>query len=308
MALDRSHLIYDRGGGGGDMGFDGFGGGMESFDFDIAGGIENIPAQKIDFNKEAYVQSIIAPAEAARRDATVEAVASGRAISAQSGRPPGDLESEILAGSIRQAGETSALATKAGEEAGLQVEALEQQDLSRRTQAAVAQGQLKMGAWQVLTNIKARFQEMRANHAQQSKLLTRQLGHDRAMAEMNRRVVYDTEMLKINSGMEMLKFQEDSLNLRTAAGLVVGERESVRNQAYRMEYLDRMSKIQSMSVIKDWMDKFGRLSQLTMREEPEMMGGGADEISPTDYNQGQNWWEIDPETQDYNPWRNLQPV
>lgn len=308
--VSQSRYPGARGGQGG-MGFDGFGGGgdfqMEPFDFDVAGGIEGIPAQQIDFDKEKYYQSIVAPAEAARRDATTEAIQSGRAISAQAGRPPGDLESQILAGSIREAGATSATAARAAEEAGLEVGKIEQADLARRTQAAVAQGQLRMGAWQVLTNIKARFREMRATHAHQSRLLTQQLGHDRAMAEMNRRTTYDVEMLKINSGMEMLKFQEESANLRVAAGLVMGERESMRSQAYRMEYLDRMSKIQSMSVIRDWIKRFGVSAQLTMREDSEMMGGGAGPgEEPLD--QGQNWWEIDPETQGYNPWQNLQPV
>lgn len=304
---------WGRGGG-----FQGYGGGdnlqIEPFEFDVAGGIENIPAQQVDFDKEAYVQSIVAPAEAARRDATTEAVQTGRALSAYTGRAPGDMESQILAGSIREAGETSALAAKAGEEAGLQVEALEQQDLARRTQASIAQGQLREGAWALLTNIKARYQEMRANHSHQARMLTQQLGHDRAMAEMNRRIAYDVEMLKINSGMEMLKYREDSANLRTAAGLEMSERESQRNQAYRMEYLDRMSKIQSMSVIRNWMDQFGRMSQVTRATEPVMMGyGGGDvdyEGDATVYNDGMNWWEADPEL-DYgggwNPWGAVTP-
>ena len=293
-------------------GYQGFGEGnggfeMEPFDFDVAGGIENIPAQQVDFDKEAYYQSIVAPAEAARRDATTEAIQSGRALSAHTGRAPGELESEILAGSIRQAGATSAAASQATEEAGLQVEALEQQDLQRRTQASIAQGQLREGAWAVLTNIKAKFAEMRANHSHQARLLTQQLGHDKAMAEINRRTAYDIEMFKITSGMEMLKYKEDAANLRAAAGLEMSEAESQRNQAYRMEYLDRMSKIQSMSVIKNWVDQFGRMSQVTRAREPRlpaMMGGGDAEDT---YGYGQNWWDIEPGGEGYDPWQNLTP-
>ncbi len=294
--------------GGGDEGGD-FG--VEPFDFDVAGGIENIPAQQIDFDKEAYYQSIVAPAEAARRDATTEAVQTGRALSAHTGRAPGDMESQILAGSIRQAGETSALASKAAEEAGLEVEKIEQADLTRRTQASIAQGQLKQGAWAVMAGIKSRWAELKSTHAHQSRMLTQQLGHDRAMAEMNRRTAYDMEMFKINSGMEMLKYKEDSASLRTAAGLAMGERENVRLQAYRMEYLDRMSKIQSMDSIRKLLDQFGRAAQFynqPQEQAPEMMGGSG--ISDVDYNEGMDWWEADPE-KDYgagwNPWGAVTP-
>jgi hypothetical protein len=286
---------------------DGGGFGVEPFDFDVAGGIENIPAQQIDFDKEAYYQSIVAPAEAARRDATTEAVASGRALSAHTGRAPGDMESEILAGSIRQAGATSAHAAGEAEKAGLEVEKIEQADLTRRTQASIAQGQLKEGAWAVMANIKARYAEMKANHAHASAMLTRQLGAQKAEAEMNRRSAYDIEMFKINSGMEMLKYKEDSANLRVAAGLAMGEAESVRMQAYRMEYLDRMSKIQSMDSVRKLLDQFGRASQFYNQPQktPEMMGGSG--ISGTDYNQGTDWWDIEPGSEPYDPWQNLTP-
>ncbi len=270
--------------GGGSQGFGNGGGddfGIEPFDFDVAGGIENIPAQKIDFDKEAYYQSIVAPAEAARRDATTEAVASGRALSAHTGRAPGDLESEILAGSIRQSGETSALASKAAEEAGLEVEKIEQADLTRRTQASIAQGQLKMGAWQVMSQIKANFAMMKSQQAHDFRMLNRQLGAQAAQAEMNRRSAYDIEMFKINSGMEMLRYKEDSANLRAAAGLAAGEAENTRLQAYRMEYLDRMSKIQSMDSIRKLLESFGRASQVTRADPNQMMGDdGGYEVPP----------------------------
>jgi len=285
---------YGGGGGGGGFGGGGTDFGIEPFDFDVAGGIENIPAQQIDFDKEAYYQSIVAPAEAARRDATTEAVQTGRALSAHTGRAPGDMESQILAGSIRQAGETSALASKAAEEAGLEVEKIEQADLTRRTQASIAQGQLREGAWAVMAGIKSRWAEMKATHAHQSSMLTRQLGHDKAMAEMNRRSAYDIEMFKINSGMEMLKYKEDSANLRAAAGLAMGERENVRLQAYRMEYLDRMSKIQSMDSIRKMLESYGRASQVTRYDPNAVTGGGggaAPATNPDVYNQGVNWWE-----------------
>lgn len=278
---------WGRGGGFGSE--DGGGGdlfGIEPFDFDVAGGIENIPAQQIDFDKEAYYQSIVAPAEAARRDATTEAVQTGRALSAHTGRAPGDLESEILAGSIRQAGATSAAAAQASEEAGLEVEKIEQADLARRTQASIAQGQLREGAWAVMANIKSSYAMMKSTQRHQSQMLTRQLGHDRAMAEMNRRTSYDVEMFKINAGMEMLKYKEDAADLRAAAGLAMGERESVRNQAYRMEYLDRMSKIQSMDSIRKLLDQFGRAAQFYNQPQgPVMMGddGGGYQPWETDY-------------------------
>ncbi len=290
--------LADKRRGASSMEFGGFGGlNIPDFDFDVAGGIENIPAQQIDFDKEKYYQSIVAPAEAARRDATTEAIASGRALSAHTGRAPGDLESDILAGSIRQAGETSALASKAAEEAGLEVEKIEQADLTRRTQASIAQGQLREGAWAVMAGIKSKFAMMKSSQAHDWKMLNAKLGHDRALAEMNRRSVYDIEMFKINSGMEMLKYKEDSANLRASAGLAMGEAENVRLQAYRMEYLDRMSKIQSMDSIRKLLESYGRASQVT-RWDPTMMGGGdADyEGDASVYNEGQNWWENPQET------------
>lgn len=292
---------YGDGGGGGDFG-------IEPFDFDVAGGIENIPAQQIDFDKEKYYQSIVAPAEAARRDATTEAIQTGRALSAHTGRAPGDMESEILAGSIRQAGATSAAAAQASEEAGLEVEKIEQADLARRTQASIAQGQLKEGAWAVMAGIKSKYAMMKSQQRHESNMLTRQLGAQAAQAEIARRSAYDIEMFKITSGMEMLRYKEDSANLRVAAGLTAGEAENQRLQAYRMEYLDRMSKIQSMDSIRKLLDQFGRSSQVT-RYDPNAVVGGQDRnwaSDPTmDY--GQDWWDIDPGAQPYDPWQNLTP-
>jgi len=297
---------WGRGGGfgGGDGGGTDFG--VEPFDFDVQGGIENIAPQQIDFDKETYYQSIVAPAEAARRDATTEAVQTGRALSAHTGRAPGDMESEILAGSIRQAGETSATAAKAAEEAGLEVEKIEQADLTRRTQASIAQGQLRMGAWQVKSKIEADYRMMKSNQSHQMAMLSRQLGAQAAQAEMTRRSAYDVEMFKINAGMEMLRYKEDSANLRAAAGLAMSEGESMRTQAYRMEYLDRMSKIQSMDSIRKLLDQYGRASQVTRYDPsqppvPPMMGGG-DEMD-----MGTNWWDIEPGTEPYDPWQNLTP-
>jgi hypothetical protein len=296
---------WGRGGGFGGGGDDEGAFGIEPFDFDVAGGIENIPAQQIDFDKEKYYQSIVAPAEAARRDATTEAVATGRALSAHTGRAPGDMESEILAGSIRQAGATSALAAGEAEKAGLEVEKIEQADLARRTQASIAQGQLREGAWAVMAGIKSKFAMMKSQQRHDMSMLTRKLGHDRAMAEVNRRTAYDVEMFKINAGMEMIRYKEDSFNLRAAAGLAMDERESQRNQAYRMEYLDRMSKIQSMDSIRNFLESFGRASQVT-RYDPNA-ATQAPVSDPDTYNSGQNWWDIDPGSQPYDPWQNLTP-
>ncbi len=260
MARPVFYMLH--GGGRPAPGFDGFGNDGEDFDFDVAGGIEGIPAQQVDFDKEKYYQSIVAPAEAARRDATTEAVQTGRALSAHTGRAPGELESEILAGSIRQAGATSAAASQAAEEAGLEVEKIEQADLARRTQASIAQGQLKFGAWQTRAKISADFKMLRMKINSEEKMLTTRLGFERGQAEANRRSAYDIEMFKINAGMEMLKFKEESANLRTAAGLAMDEREATRMHAYRMEYMDRMSKIQSMNSIKNWVDMYGRMRQV----------------------------------------------
>ena len=72
-------------------------GNMFNFDFPKA------PDINVDFDKEAYRESIVAPAEQARKDATLEAIQQSRATAAMTGRPAGDLESEILQGSVKQA-------------------------------------------------------------------------------------------------------------------------------------------------------------------------------------------------------------
>jgi len=231
-------------------------GDMFNFDFPEA------PTPTIDFDKEAYRESIVAPAEQARKDATLEAVQQSRATAAMTGRPAGELGAEILAESVKQAGVTSATAAKATEEAGLKVgltqAQLDMQAYQIKTQQAIAKTQLKVQAWSVLQSIRADYTKLRMQLNAERSMLHDRLGFEAGEAEANRRHDMEVKMFELQSGMSMLQFKEDRADLRAMAGLAADERESLRDHSYRMQYLDAWRTIQGMDLLYKWRTGFGR--------------------------------------------------
>lgn len=284
---------------GGDMGGLDFG---QSFSFDAQ--MPEAPSVSIDFDKEAYRESIVAPAEQARKDATLEAVQQARATAAMTGRPSGDIESKILQGSVRQAGATSAAASQAAEEAGLKAEVSEAQLAMEQyrvdVQKAVAQQELKVKAWSLMEQIKADYTKLRMLQNHERTLLHDRLGFEAGEAEANRRHDMELKMFELQSGMSMLKFKEENANLRTMAGFAQDERESLRDHSYKMQYLDSWRQLEGMKTLYDWRSTFGRASLYTRPKAARTEPG-----QPNEMDYGKNWWEISPETEGYNPWANL---
>lgn len=270
---------------GGEMGGLDFGGEFNFGDVQMP----EAPAPSINFDKEAYRESIVAPAEQARKDATLEAIQQASATAAYTGRPAGDVQAEILGMSTRQAGATSAQAAGAAEEAGLKASVAEA-DLAMQkyqvdVQRAVAQQELKVRAWSVMQDIQSKYKMLRLQLDNERAMLNDRLGFEAGEAEANRRTEMEMKMFEIQSGMAMLQFKEDNANMRAEAGLAADEREALRDHAYKMQYLDAWRTIQGMKTLYEWRTGFGRgsLYTRTTPTEPEAN-------QPT--NQGTNWYDI----------------
>jgi hypothetical protein len=249
-----------------------FGGEMDFGDmFDF--GFPEAPTPTIDFDKEAYRESIVAPAEQARKDATLEAVQQARATAAHIGRPAGDVESQILQESVKQAGVTSAEAARTAEEAGLKVGVtqaqLDMQAYQIKTQQAIAKTQLKMQAWSKLKEIESSFRMLSMQLSNERSMLHDRLGFEAGEAEANRRHDMEMKMFELQTGMSMLQFKEDKADLRAMAGLAADERESLRDHSYKMQYLDAWRTLQGMDLLYKWRTGFGRGSLYTRENMPE---------------------------------------
>lgn len=272
------------GGGFGDLNF----GGELNFDVEMP----EPPEISVDFDKEAYRESIVAPAEQARKDATLEAIQQARATAAMTGRPAGDVEADILGESVKQAGRTSAEAAKATEEAGLRAEVSESQLAMQKyqvdVQKAIAQQELKLKFWSFRQELKSKFIMLRMQLDNERSMLIDRLGFEAGEAEANRRHQMEMQMFEIQSGMSMLKLKEDHADMRAVAGLAADERESLRDHSYRMQYLDAWRKIEGMKTLLDWRQNFGRASVYT---RPKAGQPSPPPQPQEDYDYGMNWWE-----------------